>query len=81
MAQKMQCSEQYLRRLFLRYTGKTPKEYYLDARLDLAHSLLKQDGQTVGNVADMLNFFDSFHFSKAFKRRFGLSPSELLKGE
>lgn len=81
MAQKMQCSEQYLRRLFLRYTGKTPKEYYLDARLDLAHSLLKQDGQSVGKVADMLNFFDSFHFSKAFKRRFGLSPSELLKGE
>lgn len=81
MAQKMQCSEQYLRRLFLRYTGKTPKEYYLDARLDLAHSLLKQEGQTVGKVADMLNFFDSFHFSKAFKRRFGLSPSALLKGE
>jgi len=81
MAQKMQCSEQYLRRLFLRYTGKTPKEYYLDARLDLAHSLLRQEGQSVGKVADMLNFFDSFHFSKAFKRRFGLPPSELLKGE
>ncbi|WP_312628010.1 AraC family transcriptional regulator [Scandinavium sp.] len=81
MAQKMQCSEQYLRRLFLRYTGKTPKEYYLDARLDLAHSLLKQEGQSVGKVADMLNFFDSFHFSKAFKRRFGLPPSQLLKGE
>ncbi|MEW5562820.1 AraC family transcriptional regulator [Enterobacter asburiae] len=81
MAQKMQCSEQYLRRLFLRYTGKTPKEYYLDARLDLAHSLLRQEGQSVGKVADMLNFFDSFHFSKAFKRRFGLPPSQLLKGE
>ncbi|WP_297197838.1 response regulator transcription factor [uncultured Pluralibacter sp.] len=79
MAQKMQCSEQYLRRLFLRYTGKTPKEYYLDARLDLAHSLLRQEGQTVGRVADMLNFFDAFHFSKAFKRRFGMAPSVLLK--
>lgn len=79
MAQKVQCSEQYLRRLFLRYTGKTPKEYYLDARLDLAHSLLRQEGQTVGRVADMLNFFDAFHFSKAFKRRFGMAPSVLLK--
>ncbi|MCS2157679.1 AraC family transcriptional regulator [Scandinavium sp. H11S7] len=81
MAQKMQCSEQYLRRLFLRYTGKTPKEYYLDARLDLAHSLLKQQGQTVGKVADMLNFFDSFHFSKAFKRRFNLTPSTVMKAQ
>ncbi|EMH4165115.1 AraC family transcriptional regulator [Pluralibacter gergoviae] len=79
MAQRMQCSEQYLRRLFLRYTGKTPKEYYLDARLDLAHSLLRQEGQTVSRVADMLNFFDAFHFSKAFKRRFGIAPSVLLK--
>lgn len=81
MAAKMQCSEQYLRRLFLRYTGKTPKEYYLDARLDLAHSLLKQEGQTVGKVADMLNFFDSFHFSKAFKRKFALAPSAILKAQ
>lgn len=79
MAQWMQCSEQYLRRLFLRYTGKTPKEYYLDARLDLALSLLKQEGNTVSNVADVLNFFDSFHFSKAFKRKFGYAPSAVLR--
>ncbi|MGQ7114045.1 helix-turn-helix transcriptional regulator, partial [Escherichia sp. TWPC-MK] len=63
------CSEAWLRRLFLRYTGKTPKEYYLDARLDLALSLLKQQGNSVGEVADTLNFFDSFHFSKAFKHK------------
>lgn len=79
MAQWMQCSEQYLRRLFLRYTGKTPKEYYLDARLDLALSLLKQEGNSVSNVADVLNFFDSFHFSKAFKRKFGYAPSAVLR--
>ncbi|WP_318387866.1 AraC family transcriptional regulator [Enterobacter sp.] len=78
MAQRMQCSEPYLRRLFMRYTGKTPKEYILDARLDLALSLLKQKN-SVGKVADMLNFFDSFHFSKAFKQRFGYAPSVVLK--
>lgn len=78
MAQRMQCSEPYLRRLFMRYTGKTPKEYILDARLDLALSLLKQKN-SVGKVADMLNFFDSFHFSKAFKQRFGYAPSMVLK--
>ncbi len=81
MAQWMQCSEQYLRRLFLRYTGKTPKEYYLDARLDLALSLLKQEGNSVSKIADMLNFFDSFHFSKAFKRKFGYAPSAVMRRE
>ncbi|HEM6718190.1 TPA: AraC family transcriptional regulator [Citrobacter koseri] len=79
MAATIPCSEAWLRRLFLRYTGKTPKEYYLDARLELALSLLKQEGNSVGQVADMLNFFDSFHFSKAFKHKFGYAPSEVLK--
>ncbi|WP_000302407.1 helix-turn-helix transcriptional regulator, partial [Acinetobacter baumannii] len=79
MAQRMQCSEPWLRRIFLRYTGKTPKEYYLDARLELAQSLLRQEGNTVNKVADMLNFFDSFHFSKAFKNKFGYAPSAVSK--
>lgn len=77
MAAWMQCSEQYLRRLFIKYTGKTPKEFYLDARLELALSLLRQGNYSVGQVADMLNFFDSFHFSKAFKQKFGYAPSAL----
>lgn len=79
MAQRMQCSEPWLRRLFLRYTGKGPKEYYLDARLDLAQSLLRQENTSVGKVADMLNFFDLFHFSKAFKNKFGYAPSAVRK--
>lgn len=79
MALWMQCSEQYLRRLFMKYTGKTPKEYYLDARLELALSLLRQEIYSVGQVADMLNFFDSFHFSKAFKQKFGYAPSACKK--
>ena len=80
MAAWMQCSEQYLRRLFMKYIGKSPKAYYLDARLDLALSLLQQGNYSVSKVADMLNFFDSFHFSKAFKRKFGYAPS-MLKGK
>ncbi|KGT94376.1 AraC family transcriptional regulator [Erwinia typographi] len=75
MAAWMQCSEQYLRRLFLKYTGKSPKEYYLDARLELAQSLLQQEEYSVSLVAERLHFFDSFHFSKAFKQKFGYAPS------
>lgn len=72
MALWMKCSEQYLRRLFVKYTGKSPKEYYL-----LALSLLRQGSYSVNQVADMLNFFDSFHFSKAFKHKFGFAPSSV----
>ena len=38
-----------------------------------------QQGNSVGEVADTLNFFDSFHFSKAFKNKFGYAPSAVLK--
>lgn len=79
MASAIQCSEPWLRRLFAQYTGKTPKEYYLNAQLELAQSLLKQEGNTVSKVAGMFNFFDSFHFSKAFKHKFGYAPSAVLK--
>lgn len=79
MAATIPCSEAWLRRLFQRYTGKTPKEYVLNARLELALSLLKQEGSSVGQVADRLCFFDSFHFSKAFKQKFGYAPSAVLK--
>ncbi|WP_158785193.1 helix-turn-helix transcriptional regulator [Pantoea sp. BAV 3049] len=78
MAEWMECSEQYLRKLFLKYTGKSPKEYYLDARLELAQSLLQQEGYSVSLVAERLNFFDSFHFSKAFKQKFGYTPSAVI---
>ncbi|BDH47739.1 AraC family transcriptional regulator [Salmonella enterica subsp. enterica serovar Choleraesuis] len=81
MAAHLPCSEQYLRRLFMRYTGQSPKEYYLNARLDLAISLLRQESHSVSQVADMLNFFDNFHFSKAFKQKFGFSPSHITRAQ
>lgn len=78
MAEWLQCSQQHLRRLFLKYTGKTPKEYYLDARLELALSLFRQGDYSIGHVAELLNFFDSFHLSKAFKKKFGYPPSAII---
>ncbi|AJQ99408.1 putative transcriptional regulator yidL [Enterobacteriaceae bacterium bta3-1] len=78
MAEWLQCSQQHLRRLFLKYTGKTPKEYYLDARLELALSLFRQGDYSIGQVAELLNFFDSFHLSKAFKKKFGYPPSVII---
>ncbi|HHI2554955.1 TPA: helix-turn-helix transcriptional regulator [Klebsiella aerogenes] len=79
MATRLHCSEQHLRRLFLKYTRKTPKQYCLDARLNMALSLMNQGDHSVNQVADMLNFFDTFHFSKAFKKKFGFCPSSLKK--
>lgn len=73
------CSEQQLRKLFIAYTGKSPKAYVLEAKLDIARVLLSHRRLGVAQVAERLAFYDSFHFSKAFKRRFGMAPSALNK--
>ncbi|WP_434362374.1 AraC family transcriptional regulator [Parasalinivibrio latis] len=77
LAEIAQCSEQYLRRLFIRYTRQSPKNYCLTAKLNIAHSLLKQKKLSVQQVSDRLGFYDSFHLSKAFKKKFGYPPSSL----
>lgn len=75
MAAIAQCSEQQLRKLFHTYTGQSPKRYLINAKLDIARVLLNHKRLNVAEVAEKLGFHDSFHFSKAFKQRFGQAPS------
>ena len=65
--------------MFLRYTNQTPKEYYLNTRLIASKSLIKHKKYTVQEAAAKLNFYDAFHFSKAFKNKFGFPPSDLYR--
>ncbi|PSW21825.1 AraC family transcriptional regulator [Photobacterium sanctipauli] len=78
-AQAVGYSEQYLRKIFLKQLGCTPKQYYLQLKLDASHMMLKRNGASVKQVAYDLGFSDSFHFSRAFKKQFYYSPSEVEK--
>ena len=64
-----------LYRLFSRY-ATTPIQWLWDQRLDAAYKLLS-DGSAarVTDVALLCGFKDLSHFSKAFRARFGKSPS------
>jgi AraC-like DNA-binding protein len=77
MAELAGCSAQHLRKLFLKYTNQTPNEYYLNTRLNVSIILIKNKGYSINQVASELNFYDAFHFSKTFKKKFGYSPSLL----
>lgn len=77
MAKTAGMSEVVFRRRFKTVTGQSPKKFYLDLRLDQAEALLYFGQQFVDETAAALGFYDQFHFSKMFKKRFGKSPSSL----
>lgn len=57
-------------------TGMTPREYVRGRRLDEARHLLRTGDYSVTDVAFLVGYEDLPSFSKAFRKRFGASPSE-----
>jgi AraC-like DNA-binding protein len=64
----------HLCRLFRRYGHQSPYQYLLRLKMSLAAEQLHQPGALVKQVAEQTGFGDPFHFSRAFKSIFGLSP-------
>ncbi len=73
-------SEFHFFRSFRQAFGISPYQYLLGKRLDLSRGFLLAGGRSVTDIATHCNFPDLFTFSKAFKRRFHISPSQLLPG-
>lgn len=57
--------------------GMTVGAYHRDLRLERACEMLKHSGLTVGRIADEAGYRDAGSFSKAFKLRYGVLPSDL----
>jgi len=68
-------SEFHLHRLFSAAAGETPKQFTLRLRLDGAAATLLTTGDSVVNVALACGFQSHEAFCRAFKRRFGTTPS------
>ena len=57
--------------------GMTVGAYHRERRLTLAFDMLREPGMTIARAADEAGYRDAGSFSKAFKLRFGLLPSEV----
>ncbi|MGN1047263.1 MAG: helix-turn-helix domain-containing protein [Eubacteriales bacterium] len=69
----------YLRTLFCAEEGVSPKEYLMQLRLDRAKELLLDGKISVTEVGAEVGFGDVLAFSRFFRSRTGISPSEYKK--
>lgn len=67
----------YLCRLFRRYDHQSPYQYLLQLKMTAAAELLQRPDVLVKQVAEQVGFIDQFHFSRAFKRTFGVPPDAM----
>ncbi len=77
LAGEANLSPYYFCRVFHKETGLSPHAYQLLVRLRFAKSLLIQ-GHSISEAAIEAGFFDQSHFTKHFKRVYGVSPSLFL---
>lgn len=78
IANELNISESMLKRIFNKYAGIGIHKYFLTLKIQEAVYML-DDGMTVTEVSDELNFSSQGYFSRAFKREKGLSPTEYTK--
>lgn len=81
IARRMGCSVRYVYRAF-EAERLTPSDYIWDLRLQLAAAKLREAGGHSGEISGIafaLGFSSSAHFSRAFRARYAVSPSQWRK--
>ncbi len=80
IAENMYLSPFYISKIFKSEIGDTPIRYLINIRLEKAKMLLESgDSSSIQEIAGMVGYDDAYHFSKLFKKRYGISPSQARK--
>ncbi len=79
LAERFSCSQSMLIKSFKKEYGTTIMSALMDIRLGKAADHLKNGRLSVREVAEECGFSEQNYFSKAFSKKYGLSPSEYRK--
>lgn len=72
-------SPNYLAHLIKKDTGKTFVDLLTERRMEKACELLVHTTERVGNVAATTGFADEAYFTRRFRQRFGMSPTQFRR--
>ncbi|MGI6566046.1 MAG: PocR ligand-binding domain-containing protein [Limnochordia bacterium] len=79
VAQEVHFSPFYVSRLFKEELGLTFIEYLTKIRIDEAKRLLLETNKTVSEIADLVGYQDPSYFTKVFKKREGVTPTQFRR--
>ena len=79
LAREAGLSPAHFARAFKESVGRAPHQHLLALRLDRARRLLDAPEVALSDVALRTGFADQAHFTRFFKRRFGVTPGALVR--
>jgi two-component system response regulator YesN len=79
VAQEVHFSPYYVSRLFKEELGLTFIEYLTKIRIDEAKRLLLETNMTVSEISDLVGYQDPSYFTKVFKKREGVTPTQFRR--
>jgi AraC family transcriptional regulator len=79
LARLANMSKFHFLRLFAQATGATPHRYLVGLRLQRAATMLRDTRQTILQVAEACGYRSQGHFAGAFRRQYGVSPTEFRR--
>ena len=80
LAAKAEISTRQLTRLFQKEFGVSPGAYYNDLRLKHARELIVKTRCPISDIALASGYASAAWFSRAFKTKFSVSPTEARSG-
>lgn len=72
-------SESYLSRMLKKYTGKNFMQIITELQMKHAGELLREGKRSLAEISQEVGCFDTSHFSKKFRKVYGMSPDEYRK--
>ena len=79
LAKAVNLSERQLNRQFQDKMNVSTMAFYKDLRLDKANHFLRQTTLSITDNALATGYASSAHFSRAFREKFNLSPSDVRR--
>ena len=79
VAAQVEVSPSYLTALFHKHLQISPAEYVRRIKLQESKQMIREHSMTFTEIASALQYSTVHHFSRQFKEKFGITPSEYAK--